>query len=156
MARKVLASGLQAVAETRQKTVKTAEDMTDGTLFGLNASGLAVKATNLAGSVIKAVGMVYEGSARLWGEGFVENPDRVLRAGEYVDIIPFHRVGVTEATYSIAQVAGKTPVYLGTAGEFTTILPSGVGTLIQRVGIIVGRSTVDIDLTIDLGTLATA
>ena len=149
----VLASGLKAVAESRGKTVAVAESMENGTLFGLNAQGKAVKATKLAGSVVKALGMVYEGSVREWGEGFVEDPNRPLNTKSYVDIMARHRVGVAEGTFTIAQVADKTPVYLGLAGEFTTTVPTGTGTLKQRVGIVVGQSTVEIDLNADLGEI---
>jgi len=152
MAVYVLASGLKAIAESRGKTVAVGESMENGDLFGLNSVGKAVKATNLAGAIIKPLGMVYEGSVREWGEGFIEDPNRPINAKSYVDIMARHRVGVAEGTFTIADVAGQKPVYLGTAGQFTTTVPTGVGTFKKIVGVVVGQSTVEIDLLRDLGT----
>ena len=149
----VLASGLKAIAESRGKTVAVAESMDEGTLFGLNAQGKAVKATQLAGSVVKPIGVVYEGSVREWGEGFVEDPNRPLNTKSYVDIISRHRIGVAEGTFTIADVASQKPVYLGLAGEFTTTVPTGTGTFKKIVGVVVGQSTVEIDLMRDLGVV---
>ena len=151
--RGVLASGQKALVELDSKTVQLAEDMYEGTLFGLDANGKAVKASTVAGSVVKAIGIIKEGGVREWGEGFVTDPNRVAKAGTYITINPFHRMAVEEGKFTIADVASQKPLYQGDAGTIVDVAPVGTGKLKKVVGYVIGQSTVFIDLTRDFGTI---
>lgn len=146
---RVHASGMDAINELNMKTAKASVDIPEGKLVGLDANGKFVLATQTAGSVVRATTVIKEGSEALVGEAGNLNPDRPLRAGRAQDI-EFHFIlDVDASTFSQAEVIARTPIYLGTNGAWTKVVPTGTGVLKQKVGFVLTRSTIYVDLTQD-------
>lgn len=147
---RVHASGIDAIGELNMKTGKALVDLQEGLFVGLDANGKLVKATNVAGSYVRATTVIKEGNDALVTEGFVLNPARTLRAGRTQDI-EFHFIlDVDKETFSQAEVNARTPIYLGVGGAWTKTKPVGAGTLVQEVGFVLTKSTIYVDLTKDI------
>jgi len=128
-------------------SVKANIDLEPGLLVGRDATtGKLIKATQLAGSVVRALTMVIEGSMRKPGLAHVANPDEPLYAGQAQDMVETFLVEVPKNTFSMAEVAAATPIYLGLDGAWTKTVPTGTGTLKQQVGKVVEHNFIRFDL----------
>jgi len=136
--------GLDALAHIRLN-VKAAVDLPEGSLFGLDANGEAILAD--AGTPVRAIGVVVDGSLAKWGAEKVFNNASVKTAGDYLDANKYAQVEAVLGTYSYAQIGVK--LYLGAGGAFTLTENSTSTELNQVVGYVATRSTVVLDLTID-------
>lgn len=142
---KVKQHGIKALQETGAFYADVLADMAEGTLAGINAQGKLVPATNVTGGNIKAVTVIIEGSEQKFGEAFDIMPNRPLRT----------KRGQTVEKYFILEDSAITfadlgkPVYLATAGGYTTTVPVGAGVLKQIVGQVLAKGQILIDLTRD-------
>ena len=124
--------------------------LTPALLIGRDATtGEWVKATNVAGSVIRAISVVKEGAIARPGDAYVSNPDRDMAIGAPQTADKFFLLEVPKDTYTFAQVSARTPIYLGVDGAFVTTVPTGVGTLVQKVGEVHERNFIKINLELD-------
>ena len=136
-------------------SVKAKIDLEPALLVGRDTvTGELIKATNVAGSIVRALTVVVEGSMRKVGLAHVANPDEPLYAGQAQDMVETFLLEVPKGTFSMAEVAVGTPIYLGVDGAWTKTLPTGTGTLRQQVGKVVEHNFIKIDLTNPQGTLA--
>ena len=136
--------GLDAIANVRKRVV-AGVDMAEGSLFGIDAgTGKAILATNVNGGNVRAVGIVYDGSGSKWGEAKQFNKTSVLLTDDFCDMEKLAILEVDEGTYTNAEIGNK--LYLGVDGGFTTVAPSASGELVQHVGMVWSRSSIQLNL----------
>lgn len=136
--------GLDALAHIR-KNVEAGVDITAGLLFGLDANGKAILAD--AGTPVRAVGVVVDGSPDNWGAQKTFSKTSILKTGDFTDLNRFAIIDVAENTYTNAQIGVK--LYLGASGAVTLTQNTTSTELDQHVGYVSSRSSYTIDLTKD-------
>lgn len=111
--------------------LEAGEDLPLGCLVGVKDDGKLYKATNKTGTPIKAVGIIYQGSTKLWGAKYELKREDILRKGDFSEVYRF--AVITDATIDGTPKFGD-PLYLGVDGAITATVPTGVGTLVQQIG----------------------
>ena len=143
--------GNNATKDDDRRMVETAVAIAEGLLWGYDGNGNAVLATKATGGNVRAEGIMVEGSPTAWGAAADFNPTSTMASGKKfrpIRCATYQNEGSTAfTTYSNAQLGD--PVYLGTDGAITLTLPTTGGDLIQVVGRVKSKSSVEIDL--DLG-----
>ena len=133
---------------------KASANLVPAKLIGRDATtGEWKLATQLAGSVVRALSIVLEGSMRKVGLAYEANPDTDLYKGQPQDQVEYALLEVPKDTFTYAEVAVGTPIYLGLAGDWTKTVPTGTGTLKQPIGKVVERNFIRIDLSAPQGTI---
>lgn len=146
--------GTEAVAKFQSKAVTFSVDMPVGTFFSLDATDSNVGVIADKTLAYPAVGFIEQGSAESFGEAFADEPNRPLRAGEIQKVYLTGELNLGEDTFTDAQVAGRAPVYEGTAGAYTLTKPTTTGDRVRVLGFVKDKRTIWIDFTIDpVGTV---
>lgn len=130
--------------------------LTPALLIGRDATtGEWIKATNATGAVVRAISVVKEGAMARPEDAYVSNPDRDLAIGQAQTADKAFLLEVPKDTFSFAEVAVSTPIYLGVDGAWTKTKPTTPsGTLVQKVGYVHERNFIRINLEADMqGTL---
>lgn len=150
----ITVQGYNATKDDDRRMVEAAVDINVGLLWGYNSDGEAVLATNATGGNVRAEGIMVVGSPSSWGAEIEFNNTPKMASGSSfrpVRCATYQNEGSTPfATYSNAQLGD--PVYLGEDGLITLTEPADGGDLIQIVGRVKSKSSVEIDL--DLGFAA--
>ena len=143
--------GYNATKDDDRRMVECAVDIAEGLLWGYDSDGKAILATKATGGNVRAEGIMVAGSPTAWGAAADFNPTSTMASGKTfrpIRCATYQNEGSTAfATYSNAQLGD--PVYLGTDGALTLTKPTTSGDLIQVVGRVKSKSSVEIDL--DLG-----
>ena len=130
--------------------------LTPALLIGRDATtGEWIKATNATGAVVRAISVVKEGAMARPGDSYVSNPDRDLAIGQAQTADKAFLLEVPKDTFSFAEVAVSTPIYLGVYGDWTKTKPTTAsGKLVKKVGYGHERNFIRINLEADMqGTL---
>jgi len=133
-------------------------DMDRALFMGRDATtGEWIKATNLAGAVIRALSFVTEGSLSKAGQAHQYNPDRPAYIGKPQTKEKYGDLVVPDATFTPAEVSQNIAIYLGVDGLWTKTKPTIENTLIQVVGRVDEHNIIKVNLEHDpQGVLATA
>lgn len=154
----ITVQGYNATKDDDRRMVEAVVDINVGLLWGYDANGKAVLATKATGGNVRAEGIMVAGSASSWGSALVFNNTAKLASGDSfrpVRCATYQNEGATAfTTYSNAQLGD--PVYLGDAGVITLTKPTTGGDLIQIVGRVKSKSSVEIDLDLGFATITQA
>ena len=147
----ITVQGYNATKDDDRRMVECAVDINVGLLWGYNSDGEAVLATKATGGNVRAEGIMVVGSPSSWGSAIEFSKTAKMASGSSfrpVRCATYQNEGSTAfSTYSNAQLGD--PVYLGADGAITLTKPTTSGDLIQVVGRVKSKSSVEIDL--DLG-----
>jgi hypothetical protein len=146
--------GTDAVAKFQSKAVIFDVDMPVGTFFSLKPTDSNKGVVADKTLVYPAVGFIEQGSSEEFGEAFEDEPNRPLRAGEVQKVYLTGELNLGVDTFTDAQVAGRVPVYEGTAGAYTLVKTSTTGQRVRVLGFVKDKRTIWVDFTIDpVGTI---
>lgn len=150
--------GYNATKDDDRRPVEAAVDINEGLLWGYDADGKAVLATNATGGNVRAEGIMVKGSPSSWGAEREFNTTSTMASGKSfrpIRCATYQNEGSTPfATYSNAELGD--PVYLGEDGLITLTEPADTGDLIQIVGRVKSKSSVEIDLDLGFATITQA
>lgn len=140
-------TGLQAISEFNVKYVKFSEKLGVGTLYSLdkkdNKSG--AKASNLTD--YPAVGIITEGSAGSFGEGYEDQPNRPLAMYEGENVNAFYQLDLGVETFTDDEVAKRIPIYEGVDGAWTKTKPVASGARVREIGFPINKAVIFFDFT---------